>query len=109
MLDDTAREEIRRVLMPFAGQIDSAAIFGSRATGCARVNSDIDLVLYGNLTQDQVDRLYSLFEDSNLPVSVDVVAYSPALYPPLKHHIDTFARPLLTRDDLISVHLARTA
>lgn len=65
-----------------------------------REDSDIDLVLYGDLSQADVDRLCTLFEEGGLPVTVDVIAYAADLYPPLKHHIDSFAQPLFTREDL---------
>lgn len=109
VLDELAREELRRVLAPFAERITSAAIFGSRATGRARLNSDIDLVLHGDLTQEHVDRLHTLFEESSLAVTVDVVAYSPTLSPMLKQHVDRFARPLFCRDDLLAAACPRAA
>lgn len=101
MLSDTARDEIRRVLKPFADRIASVAVFGSRANGRARHNSDIDLVIHGDITQDRVDRLWTLFEESDLPVTVDVLAYSPNLYPPLKQHIDSCSVTLFTHDELL--------
>ncbi len=106
VLDDEVKEKLRRVLALFSEQIEAAALFGSRATERARENSDIDLVLYGDLTQKHVDRLWTLFEESDLPVTVDVIAYSAGLYPPLKHHIDTCAIPLFARDDLLGGRIA---
>lgn len=103
MIEQEAREHLRRILALFAPYISSAAIFGSRATGRARPNSDIDLVLYGDLTQEHVDRLYTLFEESDLAVTVDVIAYTPVLSPVLRHHIDRFAQPVFSRDDLLAV------
>ena len=48
---------LRAVLAPFADRIELVGIFGSRATGMARPNSDIDLVLYGDVEAAVVDRL----------------------------------------------------
>lgn len=109
VLDRVVKNELRRVLATFAQEIESVAVFGSRATGRARVNSDIDLVVYGEVTQEQIDRLYTLFEESTLPVTVDVVAYLPSLSALLKHHIDTCAIPLFTREDLLAAQTAVAA
>ena len=91
---------IRSVLAPFSERIERVAIFGSHATGRARANSDIDLVLYGPLTSGDVDRLWTIFHESALSVAVDLVAYDEGLYPPLKRHIDAVARTLFTHEQL---------
>jgi uncharacterized protein len=89
--------ELARVLAPFAGQIDSVALFGSRATGTARPNSDIDLVLYGDVPAASVDRLWTLFDGSALALKVDVLAYSQIVTPALKAHIDAVGQVLFNK------------
>lgn len=74
-------------------------VFGSRATGTYRTNSDIDLVLHGDVTDATIDRLRTLFLESSLPLSVDVTSYERA-YPPLRRHIDAVARCLFSVEDL---------
>ena len=91
---------IRDVLTPFAHQIERVGLFGSRATGLARPNSDIDLVLYGPLDEATLDRIWTLFDSSNLALQVDVNAYDLIQYPPLKSHIDQVVKLLFTRADL---------
>lgn len=102
LLDGYSREEVRRVLCRFADRIERVSVFGSRATGRARVNSDIDLVVYGQLSQGDLDRLWTDFEESRVPVSVDLVRYTEGLSPLLKDHIDRFALPLFTHDDFLT-------
>ena len=85
---------IADVLRPYASRLEMVGLFGSRATGTYRENSDIDLVLYGAVDQSDVDRLYTLFEESLLPMTVDVTAYHLICYPPLKAHITEVMRPL---------------
>ena len=101
MLDVRCTGILRGVLSEFAHTIERVAVFGSYATGKARDNSDIDLVIYGSLSTAEIDRLWTLFDESDLAVKVDVVAYDDDLYPPLKRHIDTIARPLFERSDLV--------
>ncbi len=63
------------VLAPFAAGFDRVGLFGSRATGRASPQSDVDLVIYGADDPRLVDRLFTLFDESLLPVTVDVVDY----------------------------------
>jgi predicted nucleotidyltransferase len=93
-------ELIKSVLKPYAKQIKQVCLFGSRAKGTYRPNSDIDLVLQGTLDEKTVDRLWTLFQESSLPFKVDVKAYSQLTYPPLKQHMDKVMEVLLTQADL---------
>lgn len=92
---------IADTLRPFLGKITRVGLFGSRATGAYRENSDIDLVLYGALDAHDVDRLHTLFEESSLPMSVDVSAYHLIDYPPMKAHVDDVMRPLFADTDIL--------
>lgn len=85
---------IRGVLSPYAPVIERVGLFGSRALGTARSNSDIDLVLYGPVTEAMADRIWTLFDESSLALKVDVSAYDLITYPPLKLHIDEVMQPL---------------
>ena len=91
---------IKRILAPYADIITQVDLFGSRATGVCRSNSDIDLLLHGRLDEKTVDRLWTLFHESNLPVPVDVTSYELTTYPPLKAHMDEVRQPLFTQQDL---------
>ena len=93
-------ETIRGILAPYACRITRVALFGSRAMGNYRQNSDVDLVLYGDLEEECVDRLWTLFSESSLPFSVDVKGYELIRYPPLKEHIDRVGRVLFTQGEL---------
>lgn len=50
--------------------------------------------MFGDLEQRQIDRLWTLFEESALPMRVDVVAYDLIEAPALKAHIDLVHLPL---------------
>lgn len=99
-LDDSRVAILKRVLAPYASKIERVGVFGSHAMGAARPNSDIDLVIYGALDDADVDRIWTLLDESALPVTVDVVAYNLPLYPPLRAHIDRTMMVLFTRADL---------
>ena len=71
-------------------------MFGSRATGLYKPNSDIDMVIYGSVDEKTINRISTLFNDSYLPLKVDIHAYNLISYQPLKEHIDNNALPLFT-------------
>ena len=93
-------ETIRGILAPYSSRICRVSLFGSRAMGNYSANSDIDLVLYGNLDKASVDRLWTLFDESSLPFSVDVKSYELIEYTPLKAHIDRVGKVLFTQGEL---------
>lgn len=89
---------IADTLRPFARTIAHVGLFGSRAMGTWRENSDIDLVLYGTIDEREIDRLRTLFEETLLPIRVDHVTNHLVDYPPLKAHIDAAMIPLFVSD-----------
>jgi len=93
-------EMIKTILQPWGAQIDRVALFGSRATGQYRDNSDIDLVIYGEIDDKSINRLWTLFNESSLPYKVDIIAYHLIEYPPFRSHIDEVNQTLFTRADL---------
>lgn len=86
---------INDVLRPYRDRISRVALFGSRAMGNARPGSDIDLALWGDLTTRDVGRIALQFEESYLPVTVDVIAYPLLAHEGLRRHIDLVALDLV--------------
>ncbi|CAO5682266.1 MAG: hypothetical protein HEEMFOPI_01646 [Holosporales bacterium] len=99
-LTSSQQKILKEILQQFVNQIDMVGIFGSRATGLYRENSDIDIVIYGTLKENDINRLWTLFDSSPLPIKVDVQAYSLIAYEPLKKHIDEVMKPLFLKNDL---------
>jgi hypothetical protein len=64
-----------------------------------RPDSDIDLVLYGAVEESTLRRIWTVCDESALPVRVDVVAYASAS-PALRKHIDSVMQPLFSREEL---------
>lgn len=96
-LTQVQMEVIRTILGTMGPELEKVVVFGSRAQGKHRMNSDLDLVLYGNLDEKVSDRLWTLFQESPLPFSVDVKTYNAIRYTPLRRHIDTVGRTLFFR------------
>ena len=92
---------IKQVLLEYESKIEEVRLFGSRAKGTYKPYSDIDLVLYGtSLKQADMNRIWGLFEDSSLPVQVDVVAYSLLKNMELKAIIDQESKCLYLPGEL---------
>jgi len=102
-LSEQQLEIIQRILAQFADKIDRIDLFGSRAQGTHRPNSDIDLVVWGNIDEKTADRLWTLFNESSLALKVDVLVYAQITKAALKVHIDLVSVPLFTRSDLLKV------
>ena len=99
-ISDAELETIRAVLAECKEEITQVDLFGSRATGKHRSHSDIDLVIHGAVREAAIDRLRTLFIESNLPVSVDVFSYEGITYRPLREHVDAVRQRLFTAQDL---------
>jgi len=74
-------------------EIESAILYGSRATGRFRPGSDIDLCLMGKkLTDNTILEVCAEFRDSNVPYIVDVVTESDIGNENLKREIAATGR-----------------
>ncbi len=91
---------IKNTIKKFAPNVETVSLFGSRAIGSHKSYSDIDMVLYGDVQEHIVDRLWTCFNESNLPYKVDLVAYNLVNSASLKAHIDQFAKPLFLSTEL---------
>jgi uncharacterized protein len=109
MLSDREKQVIATILAPYADQIDRVAVFGSRATGRAKASSDIDLVIYSNADKKLERRLWTLFNETNLSVAVDVVLYNHIKHAPLKSRIDAVALDVFDPSDWDTFKRATTA
>jgi predicted nucleotidyltransferase len=84
---------LQRILSPFAAKIETVGLFGSRATGLYKENSDIDLVIYGSLSAEDEQRLWTLLDESNLSLPVDIIVYQNTPF-------DTVMVPLFSKKEL---------
>lgn len=79
ILDLTAGEQaiVKEILAKYAPEIP-AVVFGSRSTGKSRPQSDLDicLMIAENLSLEQLARIKDAFDNSTLPMKVDIVDWS---------------------------------
>lgn len=96
-------QKIKSIISQSAPEAERVALFGSRANGTYKNYSDIDLVIYGDVNRAAINRLSTLFLESNMPYKVDVTAYKLVGYLPLKRHIDDHNKTLFTKTELNSM------
>ena len=86
-LKQTIIEKINAVFANYA-TIEQAILYGSRAKGCYRQGSDIDLTLKGNVTNEDFNKLWQKLDDSYIPYKFDISIYSNLKSENLIEHIN---------------------
>ena len=70
-------------------EIKTVVLYGSRAKGCHRPSSDIDLCIRNStITLSRLLQLEGLIDDLLLPWTVDLASYETIDSPSLREHID---------------------
>jgi uncharacterized protein len=95
-LDDRALRLIRSVFDRHPN-IREARVFGSRAKGTHRRESDVDIALFGDVDNVEASLVTSELDDLPLPYRFDVQAYSCIKHAPLREHIDRVGLPMFVR------------
>lgn len=92
-LKDRYYEELKALYFLFPN-IDEIIIFGSRARGDYRENSDIDIALKGNLTKIDIALIRDHLDESRIPYTTDVVEYEKIIDIKFREEIDKEGRIL---------------
>jgi len=88
--------------------IRKAILLGSRAMGTHSPSSDIDIALEGDdLTLQVLGRLAADFDESSLPVAVDVVVAETIRSEALSAHIARYGRALWERREQLLPEIKR--
>lgn len=95
-LDDRTRALLEAVFARHP-RVSQAWLFGSRAMGTYRPESDVDIALYGDVDEAFAARIAGELEDLPLPYTFDVQAYSCIRHVRLREHIDRVGCPIFVR------------
>ena len=79
-------------------EIDEVRIFGSRAKGNHKNNSDIDLALWGKLNWQLLGRVAGELDELPLPYIFDLTIYDSIQNPQLKEHIERVGSTIYSRE-----------
>ena len=81
-----------------SGSVDEAILYGSRAKGCHRPGSDIDITLKGEaLTLKELNRIALALDDLLLPYTFDLSVYQHIDNPELLAHIQRVGKVLFRK------------
>lgn len=80
------RIKICKVLERFSG-LESAVLYGSRAMGNFKSNSDIDLAVLGDVSDRELAALTGDLEELSMPYKFDVIALNQVKLEPLRKHV----------------------
>ncbi len=95
LIDFGLSEEILEIIKRFFTkypQVEVVKVFGSRAMGNYRPNSDIDFVLWGNIDIELLGKIAYELDELPTPYKFDVKIYDEIKHLKLKEHIDRVAK-----------------
>jgi uncharacterized protein len=95
-LTDSEQELIGGVLRRH-DEVTAAKIFGSRAKGNSKPNSDVDIALWGNISFSTLNAIAGELDELPLPYTFDVQVYDAIRHQPLREHIDRVGQSLYAR------------
>ena len=90
-------QEILRII-DSCFSIDEVIIYGSRAKGNYKEGSDIDISLRGEVTNDDLSKLWHRLDDSYIPYKFDISIYNQLNSESLKEHINRVGKTLYKRN-----------
>ncbi|MCI9087898.1 MAG: nucleotidyltransferase domain-containing protein [Clostridia bacterium] len=85
-LPQNTYQEIKKVVQKYSNY--EFQIYGSRARGNYKENSDIDIAVRGNITEKDRIAILNDFDLLNIPYMVDIVFYGQLEKQELKESID---------------------
>jgi uncharacterized protein len=92
-LDDAVVKSIIAILERYP-EITEARLYGSRAKGNAKAESDVDLALLGNLAELAAEVVADELEELPFPYRFDVKAYGSIKNKALKEHVDRVGKTI---------------
>lgn len=92
-LDLSVLLQLLAELIKYPG-IQEILLFGSRAMGNFKNNSDIDLCIKGSLTEGQLAEIKTVLEEGKIPYKVDVILYDAVKDPAILEHIQSFGKKI---------------
>jgi len=88
------KQELEAIIATLKGynEITAAKIFGSRAMGTQRHNSDIDIVIYGDIPDSRLASLLLDLDEISCPYTFDVISDVNIDNPNMREHIARFGK-----------------
>lgn len=77
--------------------VEKAVLYGSRAKGSNKPFSDVDLTLFGDVSHNELTRIYLEIDDLLLPYQFDISAHKRLSDKPFLAHIQRNGKTLYRR------------
>ena len=90
-LDKKTRQRVLEVFKKYPS-VEKAVIFGSRALGTHRPQSDIDIAVFGEMEEGLEGHLRQELDALSTPYLYDVIRYSLIENEKLKEHVDRYGK-----------------
>ena len=90
-LESKTLKSIKNIFFKYP-EIEKVIIYGSRAMGNYKHNSDVDLAVIGNLKWDFIGHLMEELDSISTPYLYDVTDYKRITNPEVKKHIDDYGK-----------------
>ena len=97
-LNQAELEHLLTVFKQFPN-IATVILFGSRAKGNFRFNSDIDLAIEGHLDELEIEKLAMALDELPMPYRFDLVLLSDISNPSLLDHIKRVGSPVYSSSE----------
>ena len=81
-------------------EVFEVKIYGSRALGTQRPNSDVDFAVWGKIDFPVIGKIARELDELPLPYTFDLTDYASVDHEPLKQHIDEFGKIFFSREDV---------
>ena len=82
--------------------IDQVVIYGSRAKGTCKEGSDVDITLFGDVSNEDLFKLRNDLDDSDVPYLFDISIHSKLSSESLKEYIARVGKVFYKREILKS-------
>ena len=96
-LSDKIISDIKRVLTGFP-KIDEALIYGSRAKGNYREDSDIDICLFGENIENTTEPLSAKLAGIDCPYEFDLTIYDKIDCSKVKKYVDEWGKTIYKKN-----------
>jgi predicted nucleotidyltransferase len=96
-LSKKKKKKMQKIFLKYL-EIENAILFGSRAKGNFRNNSDIDIALNGDISLTIRNKIFNDLEELNLPFEIDLIIFNKIDNPELIRHIERVGISFYTRE-----------
>lgn len=103
MLYGLSQDTLTRINAVFTmfAHIERAVLYGSRAKRTHKIGSDIDVTLWGNISEAELAQIIDAIDSLDLPYTFDISVFEKITHTPLREHIKRVGVELYVYGDML--------